>query len=84
MRFWSPPWDILNKGVPRQEPRRPFGRAIVNKASLLYVGILSLSFNRLPQNELDGDARIGHAGSTQRQTFGSCANHNTLIGTLVP
>jgi hypothetical protein len=31
MRFGLLRRDILNKDVPRQEPRRPFGRAIVNK-----------------------------------------------------
>jgi hypothetical protein len=66
--------DILNKDVPRQEPRQHFGRAIVNKALVLYVSILSLSFDRLPHNGLDDDT---HAGS---QAFGSCV----LIGTQVP
>jgi hypothetical protein len=70
--------DILNKDVPRQEPRQHFGRAIVNKALVLYVSILSLSSDRLPHSGLDGDT---HAGS---QAFGSCANRNTLIGTRVP
>jgi hypothetical protein len=31
MRFGFLLRDIPNKDVPRQEPRRPFGRAIVNK-----------------------------------------------------
>ena len=74
MRFGFLLRDIPNKDAPRREPRRPFGRAIVNKASLLYPSILSLSFNRLPHNRLGGDTRIGHAGSTQKQKFGSCAN----------
>jgi hypothetical protein len=73
MRFGFLLRDIPNKDVPRQEPRRPFGRAIVNKALLLHVGIPSLSFNGL-----DGDT---HAGS---QASGSCANLNTPIGTQVP
>jgi hypothetical protein len=63
--------DILDKDVPRQEPRRPFGRAIVNKASLSILSLLS--FNRLPHNGLDGDTRIGHVGSAQnleRPDFG--------------
>jgi hypothetical protein len=85
MRFLSLPKGIPNKDVPRQEHQvGPFRRVIVNKASLLYVSILSLSFNRLPQNGLDGDTRIGHAGSTQKQAFASCANHNTPMGTEVP
>jgi hypothetical protein len=71
MRFGFLLRDILNKDVPRQEPRRPFGRAIVNKAEL---SILSQSFNRLPYNELGGDTLVEHAGSTQKQAFGSCAN----------
>jgi hypothetical protein len=80
MRFWSLPWDIFKKDVPRQEPRPPFGRAIVDKVSLSFVSILSPSFNRLPYDRLDGDTRIvGHVGSTQKQTFGSCANCNTPI-----
>jgi hypothetical protein len=74
--------DIPNKDVPTQESRRSFGRAIVNKASLLYGGILSPAFNRLPVK--GRDTRIGSAGSTQRQTFGSCADRNTPIGTQVP
>jgi hypothetical protein len=79
MRVWSLPWDILNKDVPRREPQRPFGRAIVNKALLLYVYILSLSFNYLLHNGLDGDTHVGS------QAFGSCVNHNhTPIGTQVP
>jgi hypothetical protein len=60
---------LRDKDVPTQ-PRRPFGRVIVNKAKLLYGSILSPSFNRLP---LEGrDTRIGSAGLTQKQTFGSC------------
>ena len=74
MRFGFLLRGILNKDVPRQEPRRPFGRAIVNRASLSYVSILSPSLNRLPHNRLDGDTRIEHAGSTQNQIFGLCAN----------
>ena len=71
--------DILNKDVPEQEPRRPFGRAIDNK-------VIHLSFNRLPHSGLDtsGDTRIWHAGLTQKQVFGSCANRNTPIGTHGP
>ena len=79
MRF-----GFLLRDVPRQEPRRPFGRAIVNKASLSYVSILSPSSNPLPHNRLGCDTRIGHAGSMQKQTFGSYANRNTPIGTQVP
>jgi hypothetical protein len=86
MRFGFLLRNILNKDVLGQEPRQPFGRVIVNKASLSYVSLLSPSFNRLPHNRLDGDTRIGHAGSTQKQTFGSCANCNTPItsSTQVP
>jgi hypothetical protein len=74
--------DILNKDkdTPRQEPRRSFGRAIYNKViSLLYDTIPSLSFNRLPHDELDGDTRIWHAGPTQKQAFGSCVNVSTAM-----
>jgi hypothetical protein len=78
------PGEILNKDVPRQESRRPSGRAILNNLiSRLHVSILSPSFNRLPHNGRDGDTRILHAGSTQKQTFGSCANRNAPIGTQV-
>ncbi|KAF8494992.1 hypothetical protein F5888DRAFT_618009 [Russula emetica] len=78
------PRDILNKDIPRQEPRRPFGRAIVNNViSRLHVSILSPSFNRLPHNGRDGDTRIRHAEPTQKQTFGSCTNRNTPIGAQV-
>jgi hypothetical protein len=81
--------DILNKDVPtgRQEPRRPSGRAFVNKViSPLYVSIPSLSFNSLPHNAPNGDSdtRIWHAESTQEQAFGSCANRNTPLSTRVP
>jgi hypothetical protein len=65
------PRDTLVEDVPRQEPRRPFGRAIVDEMILfLYVTISFLSFNRLPR-----------AGSTQKQAFaiGSCVNRNTLL-----
>jgi hypothetical protein len=34
MRFGFLLRDILNKDVPGQEPRRPFGRAIVNEARI--------------------------------------------------
>jgi len=34
MRFGFLLRDILNKDVPRLEPRRPFGRAIVNKVQV--------------------------------------------------
>ncbi|KAI0282599.1 hypothetical protein BGY98DRAFT_954891 [Russula aff. rugulosa BPL654] len=71
--------DILNKDVSRQEPRRSFGRAIDNKViSLLYDIIPSVSFNRLPHNRLDGDTRIWHVGSTQKQAFGSSKFHPDL------
>lgn len=81
-RFGSLLRDIPKKDVPTQEPRRSFGRAIVNKASPLYGGIMSPAFNRLPLKRRD--TRIGSAESTQRQTFGSCADRNTPIGTQVP
>ena len=68
MRFGFLLRDILNKDVPGQEPQRPLRRAIVNNASLSYSSILSPSFNRLPHNRLDGDSRMGHASSTQKQT----------------
>ena len=69
MRFGFLLRDIPNKDVPGQEPRRPLGRTIVNKVS--YVSILSPSFNRLPHSRLDGDTRIGHAASMQKQTSAS-------------
>ncbi|KAI0282598.1 hypothetical protein BGY98DRAFT_92126 [Russula aff. rugulosa BPL654] len=61
--------DIPNKDVLREEPRRR--RAIVNE-----VISPSQPFNCLPHIGLDGDTRIWHAGSTQRQASGSCANLN--------
>ncbi|KAI0282602.1 hypothetical protein BGY98DRAFT_931565 [Russula aff. rugulosa BPL654] len=67
------PRDILNEDVPRQEPRRPFGRAIVDEMILfLYVTISFLSFNRLPR-----------AGSTQKQAFaiGSCVTRQPQYST---
>ena len=72
--------DTLDKDVPRQEPRRPFGHAIDNKViPLLYDSSPSLSPNRLPHNGLDtsGDTRIWYAGLTQKQALGSCVNVST-------
>jgi hypothetical protein len=47
MRFGFLLRDILNKDVPGQEPRRPFGRAILNKA---HVGDAQESLRALQES----------------------------------